>query len=258
MRRGHTLVEALCALALGGLLASAAGLAFGAARGSLERAELRDVAGKAEREAVAIVRRAVATGGSVIARGDTAVELDLLLGLSVACGLGAHELWLPWPEERGLSALPTLPTPDDLLAVRDVATSPDAWTYAVVDSVGSRVDATICTAADGWRDAAAASHPVLRVVLLDSLPATLGPGAEVRIYRRGRFTLYHAGRGEWMLGWRRCHPWSGVCGTVQPVAGPLGPPGTGGFRVLEVQAPDRWELSARGVGGRGATASVPH
>lgn len=257
MKRGHTLVEALCAMALGGLLASAAGLALGAARSSLERAEAREVGGRAEREAVAIVRRALATGGAATTRGDTAVELDLLLGVGVACGVGAHEVLMPWPQDPGLTALPTLPTSDDLLAVRDVAAAPDEWLYAVVDSVGSRVDAMACTVAGGWRDAAAASQPVLRVVLLDSLPSHLEPGAEVRLYRRGRFTLYHAGQGEWMLGWRRCHPWSGACGTVQPVAGPLLAAGAGGFRVTAAPAPDRWELSARGVGGRGATASVP-
>lgn len=257
MSRGHTLVEALCALALAGLLALATGLALGAARGSLERAEAREVGGRAEREAVAIVRRALATGAAAIARGDTAVELDLLVGVGVACSVGVHELLMPWPQDRGLTALPTLPTQGDLLAVRDVATAPDAWMYAVVESVGSRLDALVCTAAEGWRGAANASQPLLRVVVLDSLPAHLEPGIDVRIYRRGRFTLYHAGRGDWMLGWRRCHPWSGACGTVQPVAGPLRAAGAGGFRVSAAADPDRWELSARGVGGRGATASVP-
>lgn len=257
MRRGHTLVEALCALALGGVLATAAGSALGAARGALERAEARDLGGRAEREAVAIVRRALASGGAALARGDTAIELDLLIGTSVACGVGARQLMLPSPQAGGLTALPTLPTADDLVAVRDVAAAPDAWRYAVVDSVGLRTDPLVCAAADGWRDGAAATQLLVRLVLMDSLPGHLAPGAEVRVYRRGRFALYHAGQGEWMLGWRRCHPWSGACGTVQPVAGPLRPAGMGGFRVTAMSAPDRWELSARGVGGRGAMASVP-
>src|SRR5690606_19876024 len=53
LRRGHTLVEALCALVLGGLLAAASGLALTSARRALEMAEERDVGGRAEREAVA-------------------------------------------------------------------------------------------------------------------------------------------------------------------------------------------------------------
>ncbi|HRN53445.1 MAG TPA: hypothetical protein PK788_08105, partial [Gemmatimonadaceae bacterium] len=73
-----------------------------AARGALERAELRDIGGRAEREAVAIVRRALATGAAVLTRGDTAVELDLLVGAGVACAVGRFELSLPWPVTDGL------------------------------------------------------------------------------------------------------------------------------------------------------------
>jgi hypothetical protein len=257
MRRGHTIIEALCALTLGGLLASASGLALGAARGALTRAEARDIGGRAEREAVAIVRRALENGEAVLARGDTAIELDVLLGVGVACAVGTREVWLSWPQSDGLTALPTLPTPDDLVAVRDWTAGAEAWAYAVVESAAARVDALICAAADGWRDPAAASQPLLRVMVAESLPSALGPGAEVRFYRRGRYALYHAGRSEWMLGWRRCHPWSGACGTVQPVAGPLRAPSVEGFRVRVASAPDRWEILAFGVGGRGASASVP-
>jgi type II secretory pathway component PulJ len=56
LRRGHSLAEALCALALGGVLAAAAGLMLASARRALEDSELRSIGGRAEREAVAIVR----------------------------------------------------------------------------------------------------------------------------------------------------------------------------------------------------------
>lgn len=256
MNRGHTLVEALCALTLGGVLAASSGLALGASRAALERAEARDVGGRAEREAVAIVRRAIATGAAILARGDTAVELDLLLGAGVACAVGARELMLPWPAEAALTALPTMPTSDDLVAVRNWSGAADEWHYAAIDSSGPRVDAGSCRAVDGWRAAAAEAEPLLRLVLADSLPSDVHPGAEVRIYRRGRFALYHAGRGDWMLGWRRCHPWSGACGPIQPVAGPLRPAGTGGFRIVHTAALGGWEVQAIGVGGRGARALV--
>lgn len=257
MRTGHTLVEALCALTLGGMLASASGLALGAARGALERAERRDVGGRAEREAVAIVRRALSTGAAAVARGDTALELDLLVAAGVACGLGAQEVLLPWPQAEGLTAMPSTPTPDDLVAIRDWISPGANWAYAVIDSVVLRADASVCAPADGWREATAASQPLLRAVLADTLPAEFGPGAEVRIYRRGRFALYHAGRGLWMLGWRRCHPWTAACGPIQPVAGPLRPPGADGFRVHSSTGLGGWTLAAQGVGGRGATAWVP-
>ncbi|MBA3855079.1 MAG: hypothetical protein C0503_11740 [Gemmatimonas sp.] len=257
LKRGHTLVEALCALSLGTVLAAACGLALGAARAALERAEARDIGGRAEREAVAIVRRALATGAAAIARGDTAVELDLLLGVSVACAVGPRELLLPSPQGSALTALPTAPTTDDLVAIRGWATPHADWQYALVDSAGPRADPSRCTQADGWRAAAEAHTPLLRVVLTDSLPADLEEAAEVRLYRRGRFVLYHAGRGDWMLGWRRCHPWTAACGPLQPVAGPLRAAGAHGFRVWWADLPARWELRALGVGGRGASATVP-
>lgn len=257
LNRGHSLVEALCALALGGVLAAAAGLALGASRAALERAEARDVGGRAEREAVAIVRRGLASGAAILARGDTAIEFDLLLGVGVACAVGSRELLLPASPQTGLTAIPTAPTADDLVAIRGWASPHTEWQYALVDSVGPRVDASRCTVADGWRAPAEASAPLLRVVLTDTLPSDLEEGAELRFYRRGRFVLYHAGRGDWMLGWRRCHPWTSACGPVQPVAGPLRAAGAAGFRVWWAEHPARWELRAQGVGGRGASASVP-
>lgn len=257
LRTGHTLAEALCALALGGLLASASAASLTAARRALDAAEARDVGGRAEREAVAVVRRAVAAGSAVMLRGDTAVELDLLLGVGVACGVGWRELTLPWPRATGLTMMPQLPGPDDLVAVRGWRADVADWSYAVVDSVTSRIAPELCPVAEGWRAVDAASEPVLRLVLGDSLPSALEPGAEVRVYRRGRFALYHAGSGDWMLGWRRCHPWTEACGPIQPVAGPLRAPSAGGFRVRERLHPGRWEIAALGVGGRGASAELP-
>lgn len=256
LRRGHTLAEALCALALGGVIAVASGLSLTAARRALERAELRDIGGRAERESVAIVRRALASGAAVTARGDTAVELDMLVGAGVACAVGRYELSLPWPEQGGLTAMPQLPVPDDLVAVRGWTAEVSDWSYALIDSVTTRVTPSVCAVADGWRASADANSPLLRLVLVDSLPEALEPGAELRIYRRGRFALYHAGAGDWMLGWRRCHPWTAACSPIQPVAGPLQPPGAGGFRIVSRAGPDRWALSALGAGGRGAQAEV--
>lgn len=257
LRRGHTLAEALCALALGGLLATASGASLTAARRALDLAESRDVGGRAEREAVAVVRRALASGSAPLLRGDTAVELDLLVGVGVACAVGWRELSLPWPQAAGLTLMPQLPTTDDLVAVRGWRADVADWSYAVIDSVASRVAPETCAVADGWRAPADSTQPALRLVLGDSLPAGLEPGAEVRVYRRGRFALYHAGSGDWMLGWRRCHPWTEACGPIQPVAGPLTPPGAGGFRVEHRTSPDRWVIAALGVGGRGASAEQP-
>lgn len=259
LRRGHSLAEALCALALGGVLAAAAGLMLGSARRALEESELQALGGRAEREAVAVVRKAVAAGESIVLHGDTALELDLLIGASVLCGIETRAVLLP--PLRGsapfpLNALPQLPGPLDVVMLRRFDGSADGlWWHAVVDSVVQRRLPHQCRSLDGWRPAADSSAELLRLVLSDTVPADVDPGAELRVFRRGRFALYHIGRGEWALGWRRCHPWSGACGTIQPVASPLRAPGAAGFRVsVEAKA---WMLAAHGVGGRGARAVVP-
>ena len=255
-RHGHSLPEALCALALGGVLAAAAGAALLTARRALASTELTTRGGRAEREAVAVVRQALEAGAAAVARGDTAVELDLLLGAAVVCATEQGAVVVPGPASPGLTALPQLPSAGDLAAVRDHAAASGDWWYGVVDSVQTRRGAAPCTAADGWRSGPDTSAYWLRVVVADTLPQAFEPGAELRLYRRGRFALYHLGRGEWALGWRRCHPFTGACGPIQPIAGPLVAPGAGGFRIRAGAAPERWEIAARGVGGRGAQGLV--
>jgi hypothetical protein len=259
LRAGHTLAEALCALALGAVLAAAAGLMLASSRRALEESEMRSVGGRAEREAVAIVRKAVSAGESIVLHGDTAVELDLLIGASVLCDIEERAVLLPPLRTQSslpLSAVPQLPTTDDVVLVRRFDGSADGqWWYGVVDSVAQRRLPSQCRAEDGWRAPADSAANLLRIVLADTTPVDLEVGAEVRILRRGRFALYHIGRGEWAIGWRRCHPWSGVCGTIQPVAAPLRAPSAAGFRIAATD--HAWAIAALGVGGRGARATVP-
>jgi type II secretory pathway pseudopilin PulG len=259
MRRGHTLVEALCALALGGILASAAGLTLSSARAALERAETREVGGRAEREAASIVAKALASGAQIVQLGDTAVELDVLIGSAVLCATELRALVLPSPRSStgSLTAVASFPAADDIVEVRQFGvTGGGAWWSATVDSAVERKSALQCQAEDGWR-VPGDDEALLRLVVADSVPPELEPGAEVRVLRRGRFALYHAGKGEWVLGWRRCHPYGGACGTIQPVAGPLRPPSAGGFRVRWSEGSAGWTVQSLGVGGRGASAEVP-
>jgi len=256
LRRGHLVVEALMALALAGILAAAAALALTGARRSLHAGERRDRAERAERDAVAILREALSAGDAVLIRGDTAVDLDVLLGVSVVCAVEPRALILPPAVGAGtLTALPQEPGRDDLVAVRLDSTE-ESWWYGVVDSLQVRVIPGVCDAAAGWQPSGAPA-PVLRLVLLDSVSSEVRVGATVRLARRGRFTLYHAGSGEWMMGWRRCHPWLELCGVVQPVAGPLRTPSAGGLRFRALTSPSRLEILATGAdGGRGARATV--
>ena len=259
LRRGHLLAEALCALALAGVLAASAATVLTGARRSLAAAERRDRAERAERETVAIARALLAAADGVVLRGDTAVDFDHLLATGIVCAVESSALILaPAAPPGGASLLHVaqMPGADDIAAVR-VPGDEGQWWHAVVDSAQERSLPGVCTASDGWRDAAAAGAPVLRLTLMDLVPAEITPGAVVRVGRRGRLTVYHAGSGDWMLGWRRCNPWVDVCGVVQPIAGPLRQPAAQGFRIRALDDPPGLEIHATGAnGGRGARGLV--
>ena len=252
LRRGHLLVEAICALALAGLLAAVAVATLSTVRGALHAAERRDRAVRAESDAVAILREAIEASDALVTRGDTAIDLDLLLGAAVVCGTETRALWFPpATSEHALTQLPTALATDDLVAVR-LDGDDDSWWHGTVDSVQTVTAAGACDVAEGWR---VADQPRLRVVLRDTVPAEIVLGAAVRLARRARFTLYHAGSGDWMLGYRKCHPWLDVCGVVQPLAGPLRTPAAGGLRLVVEGSPSRLVVRARGAdGGAGAEA----
>jgi type II secretory pathway pseudopilin PulG len=252
-RRGYLLVEAVCALVLLGLIAASAGLLLSSARRALVERERRDVAARTERETVELLERALVLGDGVVLRGDTAVEFDQLIGTGVLCATESRALYLPLPtgDAGSLTQWLQRPVADDVIAVHHEA--PDLWWYATVDSVQDRVSTEPCAATGGWRAPGAAA---LRLTVWEELPADLPVGGAVRLLRRGRFTLYHAGSGDWMLGWRRCHPWLELCGTVQPVAGPLRAPAARGLRFQAAESPLRLEILATAVDGSGARGTV--
>lgn len=252
-RRGYLLVEAVCALVLLGMIAATAGLVLSSARRAVAERERRDHAARTERETIEMLERSLVSGDGVVVRGDTAVEFDQLIGTGVLCGAEARAVYLPLPT-GGLGSLTQWlqrPVADDVIAVHQAA--PDLWWYATVDSVQDRFSEEPCGAAAGWRAAGAAA---LRLTVWEDVPADLPLGASVRLLRRGRFTLYHAGSGDWMLGWRRCHPWLELCGTVQPVAGPLRAPSAQGLRFRTAESPSRLEIIATAVEGGGARGTV--
>lgn len=260
-QQGYLLAEALCALALAGALAVVAATALTGAQRASRAAELRERAGRAERETIAVLRGAMEQGQVIAVRGDTAVDVDLTIAYGVACGVEPNALWLP--PTRVVAGTPLVaalqsPGPDDVVAIRVAAspTSAPSWQEFVIDSVRSAIPAGFCDASDGWTSAADAATPRWRLTLRDALGPEVEVRATLRIARPGRFTLYHAGRGEWMLGWRRCAPDYFVCGVVQPIAGPLRTPAAGGLRVRARATGDGWDLEARGAGADGVAKAT--
>ncbi len=233
-RRGHSLAEALCALALVGILAAAAAATLSGARTAIARGDERAAVERSAREALAVTAAMLRGADSVSILGDTAVEFSLALGAAVICAADSATLWLPPTRTSAgtpLSVWTQSPEVGDALSVFafDSATGIRRWVDEEVDGSASVAVAAPCDAANGWVAIGDASARLTRLVLRSRLAGAV-VGTPVRIRRRGRLALYVDGNGEWMLGWRRCA--LGTCGVIQPVAGPLRTPGSGGFRVV--------------------------
>ena len=235
-RRGYLLAEALCALALSGLLAAAAATALTGARRAIASADVRSAAVRGGREALLSIGALVRDADLLRIEGDTALAFSVRIGASVICSSDPRSLTLPPVEVAAGSPLTLRAQPieagDEIaILVRDSIFDPPVWWRARVDSVQSRTAAEPCGAAGGWVAPEDAGRPRLRLVIAPSPPPGLLDGSPVRLSRPGRLSLYASGGGEWMLGWRRCAGTPRICGVIQPVAGPLRSPGAGGLRL---------------------------
>ncbi len=256
-RSGASSLAELClALAIGFVAAAVGGGVLLAA----ERHARRDRDSGRESQAVRDVSHVLVTevvsarAGSLLVRGDTAIDIASHVGVSVACRVGPDELVLP-------PALTSLPAPythwrqaaeaGDHLSVWDTSAG-GAWVSARIDSVVSRSDGAGCPADGAFRTAAdsVARRAVTWLRVSPPLASGVGRGAPVRVYRELRWMLYRSSGKSWWLGTRRC---SAGCGAAQPVAGPLAAPGDSGL-VFE-RRPDgglaitmRSELLGRGGG----------
>ncbi|MBI3567628.1 MAG: hypothetical protein HY084_05430 [Gemmatimonadetes bacterium] len=229
-RRGAGLAELVVALALSALLSMAGVAALIGVERYTRRAAVDDDAQRVLREVESVLAAELraAAADSITVRGDTAVDLFTGVATSVVCAVAGAVLVLP--SDQAASGVPylhvrTTPLAGDVLAAYDTA---GAWHAARVDSAQWNADGAGCSTASGFRTAAdsVARLRVLRLRIATEL--TVGAGAPVRLFRRGRYALIRGGDGSWGLGWRRCDE-LGVCGASQPVAGPLAAPSEGGL-----------------------------
>lgn len=232
VRRGVLLAEALCALALAGLLVVACASAVLTARRATAAGEVRARAERAGTEALLVAAALLRDADSVRLLGDTAVEFDLRIADGVICARDSTSVTFPPARAAsGLYAAVQPPESGDLLraAVRDSAGAVLRWTTARIDGVTVRAGVAACGAPGVFVTEADQAAPSLRAVVLVDAAVTVGAAA--RIGRHGRLALYESA-GDWMLGFRRCS--HGTCGVVQPLAGPLRRPAEEGFRITDV------------------------
>lgn len=255
-RRGYLLAEALCALALAGVLAVAAATTLSAAHRAMRSTSERAATERASRESVSVIASVLRESFAVAVEGDTAVAFAQVIALGAICERSGLAIVLP---PLAVSVATPLVAhgqpvePGDLVSVLvvDSLAVGASWVNALVDTVSERTVAGSCGAADGWTQPADDGALRWRLVLRSPLPPSMQSGAPVRVLRRGRLSLYASGSGDWMLGWRRCQfevPDAVGCGGIQPAAGPLRTPAGGGLR-LEADALARTiHIEARGSG----------
>lgn len=230
-RPGFMLAEALCALALAALLGVACATALAGVRRAMVTAESRARAERGGREALQVVTALARDADSIVVLGDTAVELTIRIASGVVCARDSGSITLP-PARVALGpalvarAQPVEPGDELSVLLSDTLMGVLRWERGTIDTVSERAGEVPCGAVTGFVAATDAASPRLRLVPR-SLSSAVRPGVPVRVGRRGRLAIYYVGRGEWMLGWRRCA--AGSCGVVQPVAGPLRSPRAGGF-----------------------------
>lgn len=161
--------------------------------------------------------------GDVLLVADSAVEIRALVGASMACALAAGGSSLELidasaPEVEGLTTWPARPRAGDQLLALDegpsATSTDDRWRAAAVQDAAE--SAAACRGGPAAPLSGTGAH--WRITLAAPLPATLAPGAPVRVVRRRRYALYRAGDGHWYLGQRE---WEVGGSALQPVAGPL-------------------------------------
>ena len=224
LRAGTTVAELVIAFALAALLAALGGTALVAT----ERHVRNAVAGSGDRrtlrEAQSVLASELRTAAAedITLRGDTAADFLGVVGLSVACVSSGTLLVLPGSISTNGPPFTTwrsTAAAGDLIAAFDT-TPPTAWRTARVDTVTSRTDGAGCSSSTGFRTPAdsIARRAVTRLRLDRGLD--VGTGAPVRILRAGRYMLHFGSDKSWSLAYRACDA-LGVCGSAQPVVGPL-------------------------------------
>lgn len=242
-RAGLALVELLVALVLtaivGGALVRMVDRALRHSRGLAIESDQRAQLAVAASAAYGALESVAPTDGDLLSGTDSSVAYLATVGVAVACGRGPTSIDLAAPAIASGAVLTwwnTSPQAGDTAVILDdgpaYADVDDRWHHVPLVAVASLTGA--CSGSPWLDPVADAGRVGWRLILGDTLPATVIPGAPVRILRPERLALYRSGS-EWMLGWTEWNAAAAAWNAIQPVAGPLlpwAPPGaTSGFAL---------------------------
>jgi prepilin-type N-terminal cleavage/methylation domain-containing protein len=159
-------------------------------------------------------------------RADSALELFAATGASVVCQLAGNEIGLPPLHSSGNTMTTFLGDPDTgdiAMFYIDSGVSGTRWRRYRIASFETRRLDSVCPATSGFSGDVdvGASRMGFGLTLVGGTPNGIGAGTPIRIFRRGRYSLYRASDGNSYLGYRRCNAvGASGCGTIQPVSGP--------------------------------------
>jgi hypothetical protein len=185
------------------------------------RSSLRDIG-----EAIPTDLRGISSiGGDIYAMSDSAIDFRLATGITVLCSIGVTRLTavIPPPTLSRQNALTTwigAPITGDTAFVYDEgassAVNDDLWDKVAVTAA---LAAGSCPTASGYTANATEAAAAQTITFGTALNANVPVGSIVRFYRHAKYKLYQpAGTTAWYLGYSDCP--GGVCGAMQPVAGP--------------------------------------
>lgn len=160
---------------------------------------------------------------SLFVRGDTALDLQAHVGVSVACAVTGAAIVVAGASATSGAPFTfwrQLPEVGDLALLWDT-TGSGRWTAARIDSVSSPPAGGGCSTTSGFRPVgdSIARLSVTRLHVDRAVSIGVVPGSPIRVFRGARWFLHRGSDRTWSLAYRRCG--AGACGTAQPVAGPV-------------------------------------
>jgi hypothetical protein len=221
MERGLSAIEAVISIVISALVvALVSGALTRGQRESREMAALNAMRSDL-RDAVAVIARDL-RGAAVAADAfsyvsDTAVEFfsPILTGVTCARSVGPFLVLAPRKRSGGglLTSVVMPPDSGDVALVFVTAGMPGfgSWRRYRVAAFSEARSAGCAVPTSGGA-----------ALLLAVMGAPdVSEGAPVQVVRRGRYSVYRSGNGEWNLGYRRCDALRAEsCQAIQPVAGP--------------------------------------